>query len=86
MEKTYFNSLKGKKTKFGVRIFGKTEEVINEIMKHEKRGWINLELKERKEPDNQNCTHYLIVDEFTKDDFKFKKEGRVDEHLHKTGY
>ena len=66
MEKTYFNSLKGKRTKYGVRIFGKTDEVINEIMKYEARGWINLELKERKEPDQYHCTHFLTVDTFVK--------------------
>ena len=73
MEKCYFNSLKGKKTKYGVRIFGKVDDVIAEIMTHEKRGWINLELKERREPDKNNCSHYLIVDEFTKEDFKFNE-------------
>jgi hypothetical protein len=67
MEKTYFNSLKGKKTKYGIRIFGPVDEVINEIMRHEKRGWINLELLERREPDKNNCTHYLKVDNFEKD-------------------
>ena len=72
MEKTYFNSLRGKKTKYGIRIFGKVDDVIAEIMKHEKHGWINLEIKERREPDAKNCTHYLTVDEFVKEDFKFR--------------
>jgi hypothetical protein len=67
MEKIYFNSLKGKKTKYGVRVFGKVDDVIAEIMKHEKHGWINLELKERREPDKHNCTHYLIVSSFEKE-------------------
>ena len=35
MEKVYFNSLKGKKTKYGIRIVGKVDDVIAEIMKHE---------------------------------------------------
>ena len=48
-------------SKFGVRIFGKTDDVINEIMKYEKHGWIDLELKERREPDKNNMTHYLTV-------------------------
>lgn len=68
MDKVYFNSLKGKKTKYGVRIFGKVDDVINEIMKYEKHRWINLELKERKEPDKNNCTHYFTVNIYEKDE------------------
>jgi len=61
----YFNSLKGKRSKYGVRISGKAEDVINEIRQHmNAKGYINLELKERQSEGKFGQTHYLIVDTY----------------------
>lgn len=61
----YFNSLNGKRSKYGVRISGKAEDVIAEIRKHSNaKGYINLELKERREEGKYGQTHYVVVDTY----------------------
>jgi len=52
---------------YGVRIFGKVDDVVQEILKHENNGWINLEILEKRKAHDWN-THYLIVDQFAKND------------------
>lgn len=60
---TYLNSLNGKQGKYGIKISGKAEDVIAEIKKYANdKGYINLEIKERKEPGRYGHTHYVVLD------------------------
>lgn len=62
---TYINGVKLKQSKFGVKLSGKTEEVIQQLKSiTNEKGYFNLEIKERKEPSQYGETHYLVVDEF----------------------
>lgn len=64
----YFNSLTGKRSKYGIRISGKADDVIAEILKHANaKGYINLEVKELREEGKYGKTHYLIVDTYQRD-------------------
>jgi hypothetical protein len=64
-ETIYFNSLRGKKANYGIKLSGKATDLIAEIQKHtNSKGFINLELKERKQPDNYGNTHYAVVDTY----------------------
>jgi hypothetical protein len=64
-ENIYFNSLRGKKSKYGVKITGKVEDVIKELYKNQnEKGYINLELLERREADQYGNTHYVQVDKW----------------------
>jgi hypothetical protein len=64
----YFNSLNGKRSKYGIRISGKAEDVIAEIRKHANaKGYINLEVKEMREEGKYGKTHYLVVDTYQRD-------------------
>jgi hypothetical protein len=67
-EAIYFNSLTGKRSKYGIRISGKAEDVIDEIRKHANaKGYINLELKELRQEGKYGKTHYLVVDTYQRD-------------------
>jgi hypothetical protein len=62
-ETIYLNGIYCKKKNYGISISGKASDVIAEIQKHtNSKGYIRLELKERKEADKNGNTHYLIVD------------------------
>jgi hypothetical protein len=61
----YFNSLSGKRGKYGIRISGNADKVIEEIRKHTNaKGYINLEVKERREEGKYGQTHYVVVDTY----------------------
>lgn len=61
----YINGAYCKKKNYGIGISGKASDLIAEIQKHtNSKGYIRLELKERKEPDKNGNTHYLIVDTY----------------------
>lgn len=65
-EKIYFNSLFCKKSKYGIKLTGKAEDVIKAIQQHaNEKGYINLELLEYKEPKQNGITHYITVDTWT---------------------
>lgn len=72
----YFNSLSGKKSKFGIKLSGKADKVIEEIKLHtNEKGYINLELFERRTEGKYGETHSLKVDKWERDtskDFKGK--------------
>jgi hypothetical protein len=62
--KIYFKGFgKIKKSNYGIKIQGSAEKLIAAIneCKNEK-GYINLELKERREADQYGNTHYIEVD------------------------
>lgn len=64
-ETIYLNGVYCKKKNYGIGISGKASDLIAEIQKHtNSKGYIRLELKERKEADKNGNTHYLIVDTF----------------------
>lgn len=64
----YFNSLNGKRSRYGIRISGKADDVIAEIRKHANaKGYINLELKELRQEGKYGKTHYLVVDTYQRD-------------------
>jgi hypothetical protein len=63
-EKIYFKGFgKIKKSNYGIKIQGSAEKLIAAIneCKNEK-GYVNLELKERREADQYGNTHYIEVD------------------------
>lgn len=58
-------SINGKKSKYGIKLSGKAEKVIEEIKKHtNEKGYFNFELLERKEPGRFGETHYVKVDDW----------------------
>ena len=61
---TYFNSLKSKKSNFWIKLSGRITDVIAELEQHQKNGWINIELKERKEPGKYGETHLFTIDDY----------------------
>jgi hypothetical protein len=62
-DKIYFNGVFIKKGKYGLKLTGKSADIIAEIQKHtNSKGYLNLELNERKEADKNGNTHYLTVD------------------------
>lgn len=62
-ETIYFNSLRGKQGNYGLKVTGKVEDIIAELQKHaNSKGYINLEIKQRKEADKFGYTHYAVVD------------------------
>lgn len=61
----YFNSIRGKSGKYGIKLTGKAQDIIEEIQKHTNaKGYINLELKERRSEGKYGETHYVVVDTY----------------------
>jgi len=61
----YINGVKVKKTQYSIKFSGKTEEFIQQIQEvTNEKGYFNLEIKERREPDKFGNTHYVQVDEY----------------------
>lgn len=64
-EVIYFKGLYGKRSKYGIRLSGKAEDVIRSIREHTNaKGYINLEVKERREEGKYGDTHYVTVDTY----------------------
>jgi hypothetical protein len=63
-ETIYFNGFnKAKETQYSIKISGNVDKLIAELEKHKnEKGYINLELKKRKEPDQYGNTHYVVLD------------------------
>lgn len=67
-DQVYINSLTGKRSKYGIRISGKAEEVIAEIRKYANaKGYINMEVKEMRQEGKYGKTHYVILDTYQRD-------------------
>jgi hypothetical protein len=65
MNKIYINSIFAKKSQYGIKLTGKADDIIKEIEQHTNfKGYVNLEIKERKEPGRHGQTHYLTVDPY----------------------
>lgn len=63
-ETIYFKGFgSAKQSKYGIRISGKLDKLIAELgnIANEK-GYVNLEIKQRKEPDKFGNSHYIVVD------------------------
>lgn len=61
----YINGTKLKKSNFGIKLSGKTEDFIAQLKAiTNEKGYFNLEIKERKEAGKYGDTHYMIVDEY----------------------
>lgn len=59
----YINSIKVKTGKFGLKVSGKTEDIIKELQQHTNdKGYVNLEIKERKTAGKYGETHSVTVD------------------------
>lgn len=62
-EKVYVGNAKVIKTQFGeLTKMSLTEEDVQKIQQNLSNGWVNLVVKERREPSASGFTHYLEVD------------------------
>lgn len=62
-ETIYFNGFSAKRSKYGIKISGKVEKIIEELQKHvNSKGYINLDITERREADKYGNTHSVKVD------------------------
>ena len=62
---TYINSIRGKQSNYGIKLSAKAADLIAEIQKNtNSKGYINIEIKERKQPDNYGNTHYAVLDTY----------------------
>jgi len=62
-ETIYFNGFSAKKSKYGIKLSGKVEKIIEELQKHvNSKGYINLDVTERREADKYGNTHTVKVD------------------------
>jgi Cys-tRNA synthase (O-phospho-L-seryl-tRNA:Cys-tRNA synthase) len=58
-------SINGKESKYGIKLSGKADKVIEEIKKHtNEKGYFNFELKKRTELGKYGETHYVKVDDW----------------------
>lgn len=61
--KIFFNGFNAKQSKYGIKLSGKADKIIEEIKKHTNaKGYINLELNPRKEVGKYGETHSVSVD------------------------
>ena len=59
----YINSIKAKRSKYGVKLTGKAEDIIKDIQANtNSKGYINWELKERRTAGKYGETHSVTVD------------------------
>jgi hypothetical protein len=59
----YFNSLRGRKTQFGTKLSINVEKFIEELKANQnEKGYVNIELKERREADKYGNTTYAVLD------------------------
>jgi len=58
-------------TKFGNMMkLSLTEEDVKRLQENLKDGWVNIDVKKRKEPSKGGTTHYLEVNTFQKEEKK----------------
>lgn len=84
-EKIYFNSIFCKETRFGIRLSGKVDEIIKQLGDNtNEKGYINLEIKKRREPSDKGLTHYIEVDTYmnkSQDEKRANPVSRDEERL-----
>ena len=57
--------MNGKESKYGIKLSGNANKVIEEIKKHtNEKGYFNFELLKRKEAGKYGETHYVKVDDW----------------------
>jgi hypothetical protein len=62
-DKIYFNSLRGKKGQYSIKVSVNVEKFIEELKANQnEKGYVNLELKERKEADKFGNNVYAVLD------------------------
>jgi hypothetical protein len=66
-ETIYFNGFNCKQSKFGIKLSGKLETIIESLKQHvNDKGYVNLEICPRREADKYGNTHYVKVDTWQK--------------------
>jgi hypothetical protein len=66
-EKVYLNGLiiKAKLNQFGeeeLKVSVKVEDLVKELNQHQERGWVNLEIRKKKQPSEKGVSHYTVLD------------------------
>lgn len=71
MEKIYCGNGRAGETKFGKMLkLSFREEDIKKLHDNLKDGWVNVDVKKRREPSKGGMTHYLEVNTFKKEALK----------------
>jgi len=71
-EKIYIKTVKAKESQYGIKLSFKADELIEQIQENtNEKGYINLELKKRKDADKYGNTHYVEVDTYGKKEEAF---------------
>jgi len=71
-EKIYIKTVKAKESQYGIKLSFKADELIKQIQENtNEKGYINLELKKRKDADKYGNTHYAEVDTYGKKEEAF---------------
>lgn len=71
MSNTNYLPINGKKSKFGIKLSGKTDDVIKALLEAtNERGYFNIEVLERKQPGKFGETHYVKEDTWQPDPSK----------------
>jgi len=71
-EKIYIKTVKAKESQYGIKLSFKADELIKQIQENtNEKGYINLELKKRKDADKHGNTHYVEVDTYGKKEEAF---------------
>jgi hypothetical protein len=66
-DKVYLNGLiiKGRSNQFGeeeLKVSVKVEDLMKELQQHQERGWVNLEIRKKKQPSDKGVSHYTVLD------------------------
>lgn len=71
MSNTNYLPINGKKSKYGIKLSGKTDDVIKALQSiTNDKGYFNLEVLERKQPGKYGETHYVKEDTWQPDPSK----------------
>jgi hypothetical protein len=71
-DKVYLNGLiiKGRENQFGeeeLKVSVKVEDLVKELQQHQERGWVNLEIRKKKQPSDKGVSHYTVLDTWKPD-------------------
>jgi hypothetical protein len=66
-DKVYLNGLiiKGRSNQFGeeeLKVSVKVEDLVKELQQHQERGWVNLEIRKKKQASDKGVSHYTVLD------------------------